>query len=848
MEVIYEFERWRLHLNARQLEVNGRVSPLGARALGVLRVLVENADQPVAKERLLQEVWSGCVVEEGNLPVQVSALRKLLGVDSIMMVPGRGYQLVTSAPNTARSRTAVPATFPARSPAVHRASGIAPCFTPLIGRDHDLGELLTLLRGARLVSLVGAGGVGKTRLATAAVEAISSEFPEGVWWVDLAGAQRPAEVSERIAIVMGVTLSGAGDRTQLVARAMRGERRLLVLDNCEHLVAAVASVVHALLAHQQPTTIMVTTQVPLRLPDEEQYRLAPLCLPDPGMALTQAMQTGALELLVKRAHAADSQFQLDASALPAAVEICRALDGNALALEMAASRLPWMGVHGVATRLAERFRMLSVDSRIGMARHRSLQMMLEWSYGLLTPIEKMVFWRLGVFNGTFALDVVPAVVCAGTFDEWEAIDALGVLVERSFVQLTDDAAKPGRLRYRLLDTPRLFAREQLEVAGELQSTLLRHASALSARCAVLNDWFWSDDEDIWLAEVRPDLANLNLALDTALGCGAWEEAVELFEALTNAERIAPGGRQTWSWNERLQPLVPQAPTPLRARLLLAMGTALRNVQPDESGAMFARGLRELGTGGDHRIKYMLLSGMATNVARAGDTPQAVAVCAQAVELADPHWPPKLRALVVLAAAFIAVMRDEPAQAEREFRRVQELAHAARSSSLLTIASLNLSDLNLRLGRVDEAVIASEQLLTSLRDRGSSLHLALALCNCCAAKVQADDNEGAMTAAVEALAYLREEGLAVWLFDHFALLLHRKGMHEKAARLVGFADAARASCGKARTPLESSVRSNVQKGAAAELGRSSWDRLCDEGAALDPGAAEALALQAAGSAC
>jgi predicted ATPase len=836
-EVTYDFERWQLRIDARQLEVDGRPAMVGGRALKVLRILADSADQPVAKDRLLQEVWGNVVVEEGNLPVHVSALRKLLGADAIMTVPGRGYQLVTRAPCPPSAPVPPPADAPP-------GTGTIPLsLIPLIGREQELEELMRMLRASPVVTLIGAGGVGKTRLAAAAVHALQGMYPQGAWWVDLADVQRAPAVVERVAGVLGVTLRDDEDRAHAIGRALRGDARLLVLDNCEHLVDAVAALVEALRQHQSRVTLLVTSQAPLRVPHEVQLRLGPLRLPHPGMAMGEALQADALALLVARARAIDSRFELQPAGLGAAIEICRALDGNALAIEMAASRLPWMGVHGVAARLAERFRMLSLDWRAGAVRHRSLHTMLEWSHGLLAPNEQLVFRRLAVFAGTFALEQVPGVVCDEAVDEWEAIDALGVLVERSLVQLADDAPLAGQLRYRLLDTPRMFARERIEAAGELRPTLLRHAGAFSRRCAALNQRFWDEGEESWLAQVRPDRPNLHLALDTAACHGDPAQAAELCEALTNAERIAPGGREAWSWNDRIEPLAREAPASLRARLLLAIGTALRNVQPAQSSETLARGLKALPPDGDPRIRYMLAAGRATNLARSGRTEEAARTVALAETIVAGHWPPKLRALVVLASAFLALMQGDPARARNEFRRARDLAVAANAQSLLTIVSLNLVEVDLQLGDAHDAVLVGEQLVCALRERGSLLHLALALCNSCAAKVQTGDDAGARAAGVEALSLLREEGLNIWLFDHFALLLHRHGRHEDAACLLGHADAARMKSGKARTPLESKVRDEVHSGVRAALGEQCWARWQSKGARLDAGQAEALASQA-----
>lgn len=852
MAAVFEFERWRLHINARWVEIDGRVASLGPRALHLLRVLAENADQPVAKHRLLEEVWQDLVVEEGNLPVQVSSLRKVLGADAIMTVPGRGYQLVTRAPgshNRAADRHA-PGDQRAVASTDLRArarSSVPSALPPLIGREQELGELVELLKDATLVSVVGAGGVGKTRLATAVARLSEERLPGMVWWCDLADVQYPTGVVERVAGVLGTSLAGAENRVQAVARALvAAHARLLVLDNCEHLVEAVVSLVEGLREAQPRLTILVTSQVPLHVLHEMQFRLGSLRIPQPASDIADALQTGALGLLVARAHAADSRFELHPSTLEAAIQICRALDGNALAIEMAASRLPWMGVHGVAMRLEERFRMLSLESRAAAPRHRSLQTMLEWSHSLLAPVEQMVFRRLTVFAGTFSLDEVPGVVCDESLDEWEAIDALGVLVERSLVHVADDKASEGRLRYRVLEIPRFFAREQLRFVGELDAARVRHVAAFSRRCDGLNERFWFEPEIPWLLAIRPDLPNLHLALETALDLGDATRVTELFEALTNAERLAPGGRETWSWNERIARVAQQTDGVPRARLFLAMGTALRNVRPVQAAEMGTRGLQSMGDAGDTRIRYLLHVMRATSLALSGQPAQAAVDAREAQALMDGGWPPKLKAICGFALGLAAAMEGDAQRAQAEFRRTREMAIAAGAQTMVVSASLNLAELHLELGEPAAALILSDELVASLRDQASTFHFGLALCLSCKARMQAGDHSGARASGIEALLYLRQDGLAVWLYEHFALLSHRLGDHASAARLIGYCDMARARSGKAPTPSDTRVRDEVCKGVGAEIGEGVRDLLFQEGAVLDVDQAEELALKVAGT--
>ncbi|GGY75738.1 winged helix-turn-helix domain-containing protein [Pseudoduganella plicata] len=411
---IYRFGPFALHPAQRRLLAGGTEIVLQARAFDVLHVLVARQGVLVLKRELLDTVWPGAVVEENNLQVHISQLRKTLGHDAIKTVPGRGYQLALPC---ASEETAVPA-GPPPSPAL------------LYGRDDDLEDCLDLLRNARLVSIVGATGVGKTSLARHVAARLHVSFDGRVTWVDLAHAMTAADVEAAL------------------ARVEPG-CRLLVLDNADQVSNATAQEAERLLAQAPALRLLVTTQVRLNLREESVYRLASLAVPTGGNPAVEALKYGAVALLQARIAARDRHFMLDDGNIGTAIRLCRRLDGLPLALELAAARVPAFGLEGVLRSLDDGLFLLSGGTHAAPPRHRALHSALDWSYGLLRPGEQALYCAMARLPGWFALDQLGS----GTAGRTSLFDAVDTLVDRAFVVF--DGARPRP--YTLTETGRAFA-------------------------------------------------------------------------------------------------------------------------------------------------------------------------------------------------------------------------------------------------------------------------------------------------------------------------------------------------------------------------------------------------------
>lgn len=500
---------WRfgpLHVDAarRSAKLDGRALTLGARAFDLLVLLIEQRQRVVTKRELIDAVWSDVVVEEGNLHVQMSALRRALGDGWVATVPGRGYRF-TGGAEVPPARPVAPATRDAAAP---------------IGRTDELRAFgAALAASAGLVTLVGPGGVGKTTLARHAFRQGLPGADDGSVWVELEPARDAQGLAQAVALACGLGVGAGGDPLAALADALQPLRLALVLDNAEHLAPDVARL--AALVHERAAGVrlLVTSQVALHLPHEQVLNLAPLSLPSAQAGVAEAAAAGAVALFVHRVQRYDARFALGADNVSLVVALCRRLDGLALALEMAAARVPVLGLRGLDEALAYRLQLLGGGTRAS-PRQRTLRATLAWSYSLLDAAQQRLLTRLGVFSGSFDAEAVRHVCiddlapAADGLDEWSVLDALGELVERSLVA-SDGLERP---RMRLLESVAAFAVEQWSGAGVDESALrARHARWMQAlfdraRQACLLGALGVDEAR---ARLMPDLDNARMAFDWA---------------------------------------------------------------------------------------------------------------------------------------------------------------------------------------------------------------------------------------------------------------------------------------------------------------------------------------------
>ena len=459
---------------ARQLLLEDEMPVrLGSRALEILAALVERPGELVSKDELTRRVWPNTVVEESNLKVNVAALRRALGEGQpgrryIATVSGRGYCFVApvehAEPGTPSMR---------QGTAAEPAHNLPASSTRTIGRADTIHTLLGQLQRHRLVTIVGPGGIGKTTVALAAAEALIAAYEPRVRFVDLAPLQDPRFVPSAVASALGLTIH-SGDAPAALIGYLREEQTLVVLDNCEHVIEAVASLAEQITSGAPGVHILATSREPLRVKGEQVHHLLPLEIPPKSCELTaaEALVFPAVQLFVERAAEILEGFELNDTDAPVVADICRKLEGIALAIELAATRIDALGARELSALLDDRFRLLKQGRRTAVSRHRTLAAALDWSYEFLPETERTILRRLSVFAGAFTLASATAVIAGSGILGPEVVESLANLVAKSLVSANVSGALA---QYRLLDTTRAYALQKLAESGELEALERRHA-------------------------------------------------------------------------------------------------------------------------------------------------------------------------------------------------------------------------------------------------------------------------------------------------------------------------------------------------------------------------------------
>lgn len=446
---------------------------VGSRALDLLAVLTERAGQVVSKRELIARAWPRSVVEDSNLKVQLSALRRALSdcqrgcgdhaTEYVATVTGRGYRFV--APISLAVHTLPPA--PPRRDGAH-ANHLPPATPRAIGRSDAVASRLGALAQRRIVTVVGPGGIGKTTVALAVAEAALHCQGRRICFVDLGQARNAQCVACALADALGLALGG-GDPVPALLAGLRDQHMLLVLDSCEHVLEASALMAGLIAASAPAVSVLATSREPLRVTGECVHRLAPLACPPaptPGAAAlsaSQALAFGAVRLFVERAAESQDGYRLSDADAPAVAEICRRLEGLALAIELAATRMNALGARELAARLDDRYRLLARGRHTLLRRHRTLAAALDWSYEFLPDQERLILRALAVFGAPFTLDAATQLLAGGALTAGQVVDGVANLVEKSLVEAERHGAG---VDYRLSGATRAYALDKLEAEGE----------------------------------------------------------------------------------------------------------------------------------------------------------------------------------------------------------------------------------------------------------------------------------------------------------------------------------------------------------------------------------------------
>lgn len=514
IDASFSFGRCQFLPEQRRLLRSGEDVQLGGRALDILHALISRPGQVIANDELMRLVWPGIHVEETNLRVHISALRKALGEEDgrtcIVNVPGRGYCFVAPIRNDDPAAIAQPGPTSA-----HRA-GAMPRAGQLIGRSETISALVDDVSRQRLVTIVGPGGIGKTSVAVALAWQVAASYQDRVTFIDLSALNDPELVPSAVYTALGAS-SQPGVLVDGLSQLVADRSGLIILDCCEHVIDAAASVAAALVTGSDRLRILATSREPLRIEGEWVHRLSPLAVPSgDDFTAESALQHSAVALFIERASAALGGYRLSDTDTPDVINICRRLDGLALAIELAAGRVDSLGIAGLSQALDDGFRQLTRGRRTALPRHQTLRATLEWSYATLTTGEQVVLERLAVFSGGFTVEAAMSVVPQTEVERDALHEILADLTAKSLVAIDLSGSVA---RYRLLDMTRDFALERLRTRTEFAAVEARHGRyvrVLFEQAAV--EWEAASSVD-WRARYGCEIGNLRSALEWAFSEG-----------------------------------------------------------------------------------------------------------------------------------------------------------------------------------------------------------------------------------------------------------------------------------------------------------------------------------------
>lgn len=666
------------------------------------------------------------------------ALAELLGISNVTVNRWENDRAVPHPATLARlERMEQEGIAPSQEPLPARRGNLPGAFTPLIGREAAIAEVSAALQRAPLVTISGVAGAGKTRLAVAVGRETARQWPDGVWFVDLAAVQEPEAVLHSVARVLGLREAGRKPLLERVGDAFREQSMLLLLDNCEHLVSPCAELARELLRTESASRLLATSRVSLGVAGEALLPLRPLAQPD------------AVELFVARARVHQPGLVLDAATSATIKNICQRLDGLPLAIELAAARCRVLAIAQIAARLDQRFSLL--QSGEGAPRQRALNTAIAWSYDLLTPPEATLFRAMGVFSGWFDLHAVEAVIARD-----DAIDLLDSLARQSMIVVDHDLA--GQARYRLLESLAEFARQQLAWHGEATEVGQRHAAYYRNLAQEISPGLRGAQQAALLARLDREHDNLMAALEWLLA------AQEVEDALTLASSLGLYWQLRGRYAEGLALLdraLDQEGAPVniaRAAALRQRGT-LQNLTGDLRRArvtlLAAVALaHELAAQGEEALASDML-GLVQAGLRDFDAARVAHTAARDLALAVGDR--AQAAMSTMHLGQLSNVRGGAAVAERAYREAWSLVKGTEDTTAQAVILSNLGDVAARLGRFERALGYYRQSRQQLNLLGNPDRLAAVDTNIAEVQVILGESAGAVPLIADAVARFREIG-------------------------------------------------------------------------------------------
>jgi predicted ATPase len=700
--------------------------------------------------------------------------------------------------------------------------------TTFVGRENELGEIQALLREHRMVTLVGSGGVGKTQTALRAAATLR-DHAESAVFVGLAPIASPSLVAGATAAALGVQEVPNSPLLETLLAYLQNKSLLLVLDNCEHVIAHAAETSARILAECARVRILATSREPLRVPGEHVYRLPSLSIPE------------AVELFADRAHAVDHRFALSDRNARIVAELCGRLDGIPLAIELAAARVNVLSVKALNARLDDRFRLLAGGERAAMPRQQTIRAAIDWSYDLLTANEQRIFEQLSIFAGSFTLPAATQI--AGTDGaEIAMLDTLSSLVDKSLVVADLDETEP---RYRLLESFRGYAREKLEERGEADAIAKRHALVYLNMAELLDRMSDSEPEDAWRATARAELDNWRAALQWSL-----LDRNDTFLGVTLAGRLglvwqnfAPleGRRRVEAALElvdfEIPPGVLGALSYAQASIALVLGEHREQLRTAQAA------IAQYGAAGDSL-------GVARAQSRAGHAliylerrAEATALLREALEAARALRNRRLVAFVLRCLGLASAQEEDFVTARAYVTEAVEIFEALGARLSAAAAMDDMGEYAFFSGSPELAVVSAERMVATARARdagGRSIATALnGLAAYLSALERYDEAEQAVREALELALEYQLEVVAAYALQHLTAIAalrprSRRARHEarrQAARILGFVDARLAASGSERMLIERREYDRILAVLREELGAEATEQLMNAGAMM-----------------
>jgi predicted ATPase/class 3 adenylate cyclase len=741
----------------------------------------------------------------------------------------------------------LPADFPPLQSLDAMPNNLPQQVTSFIGREQEMAAVKQRLASARLVTLTGAGGSGKTRLSLQVAADVLDRYPDGVWLVELAPLSDPNRVLQTVATVLGVREEPDVPPIQALVRHLKPKRLLLTLDNCEHLLSACAELVATVLRHCPQATILASSREGLGIVGENLYRVPSLSLPDPehlasGRAdlLSSLTQYEAVRLFIDRATAVQPTFSVSDSNAPDVAEICHRLDGIPLAIELAAVRVRALPVEQIASRLDDRFRLLTGGSRTALPRQQTLRALIDWSHDLLSAPERILLRRLSVFAGGWALEAAEAVCRGDEIEAWEVLDLLTALVDKSLVLYEEPdtgEAGGGEARYRFLETVRQYSRERLLEAREVEAVRGRHLDFFLRLAEEAEPKLQGPEQVECLERLERELDNLRAALEWSEAAeGGTEAALRLVAATRWFWYLRYHRREGLQWLEQALARSTSEVTAVRAKALheAALLSGPSGEPPEKGEAFYQESLAIYQKLGDQKGLALL--------------PRGEEGVALAREVGD-------KAILAQQLLWMSLaLRDQLDWKRMEAAAEESLALSQELGNTIHIAAgyRQLGRVAMHRGDYSRARACFSEDLTRTRLLGDVEGVAIALGNLADVAIQEEDYPRAQALCAERLALARKMGHqwhTVHTLERLVMVALAQQQAERAVRLFGAVQACRDSTGDAfgvqawRVATGSPhVDEQSIAPARAILGEDAFEAVLQEGRAMSVEQAIAYALE------